>query len=100
MSRARPPTTITAEPSGPTNASVKAKKLKLGDMGREVFSYQLTRRGEVRIFWEGSCVMTLGGERGRKLFTVLETADDEGVQRALQRVTGNFKRGNERLGKR
>ena len=69
-------------------------------MGQEVFSYQLTKKGEVRIFWEGRCVMTLGGSRARKLTDELSAADDEGVQRALQRVTGNFKRGNERLSKR
>ena len=44
--------------------------------------------------------MTLGGSRARKLTDELSAADDEGVQRALQRVTGNFKRGNERLSKR
>ena len=44
--------------------------------------------------------MTLGGQRGRKLTDELLVADHEGVQRALQRVTGNFKRGNERLSKR
>ena len=69
-------------------------------MGQEVFSYQLTKKGEVRIFWEDRCVMTLGGERGRKLTAKLSVADNEGAQRALQRVTGNFKRGNERLSKR
>ena len=68
-------------------------------MGQEVFGYQLTKKGEVRIFWEGRCIMTLGGERGRKLAAELLKTDNDGVQRALQRVTGNFKRGNERLSK-
>lgn len=70
-------------------------------MGQEVFSYQLTKRGEVRISWEGRCVMTLGGARGRKLTDELSASNsDEGVQDALRRVTGNFKRGNERPKKR
>lgn len=48
--------------------------------------------------------MTLGGVRGDKLAAELEIAaakgDNEGVQKALRRMTGNFKRGNEHLSKR
>ncbi len=74
-------------------------------MGKEVFSYRLTKKGEVRIFWEGHGsrhgVMTLGGVRGRKLSDELSASDsDDGVQNTLRRVTGNFKRGNERPKKR
>jgi hypothetical protein len=65
-------------------------------MGREIFDYQITKRGVIRIFWEGRCVMTLGGKRGRKLASDLVDADEDQVQYLLQRVTGNFKRGNER----
>ena len=74
-------------------------------MGREVFSYQLTKKGEVRIFWQGHasgrCVMTLGGSRGRKLIGEISASDsEESVQDILRRFTGNFKRGNERPKKR
>ncbi len=69
-------------------------------MGRETFTYQVTKDEVVRIFWEGRCVMTLGGRRGKLLATELADADEENVQYALQRVTGNFKRGNERRLKR
>jgi hypothetical protein len=65
-------------------------------MGKEIFDYQITKRGVVRIFWEGRCVMTLGGQRGQKLARDLAEADEDKVQSLLQRVTGNFKRGNER----
>ena len=66
-------------------------------MGHEVFDYQLTKSGLVRIFWDGRCVMTLGGKRADKLAKELAEAQEEAeVQRLLQRVTGNFKRGNER----
>ncbi len=44
--------------------------------------------------------MTLGGVRGDKLAAELSKADNQSVQKALQRVTGNFKRGNERLSRR
>jgi hypothetical protein len=41
--------------------------------------------------------MTLGGKRAEKLAEELANAQEEvEVQKLLQRVTGNFKRGNER----
>ncbi len=69
-------------------------------MGGERFSYQATKDGVVRVFWESRCVMALGGRRGDVLRTELAAADDEKVQAALRRVTGNFRRGNERRDKR
>jgi hypothetical protein len=56
--------------------------------------------GLVRIFWEGRCIVTVGGERGQALAEELSGAGDEEVQYLLQRVTGNFKRGNERQKKK
>lgn len=66
-------------------------------MGGEVFAFSLTKDGRVRVFWEGRCVLTLGGARAERLRSELEDADHDAQQAALQRVTGNFKRGNERL---
>lgn len=65
-------------------------------MGHETFSYQVHKNGLVRIFWEGRCVMTLGGMRAEKLAGELADADEDHIQYLLQRATGNFKRGNER----
>ena len=65
-------------------------------MGGDVFSFEITKNRRVRIFWEGRCVMTLGGPRGRRLAAELTDASHEETQYALQRATGNFKRGNER----
>lgn len=66
------------------------------NMGHELFDYQLLNSGVVRIFWEGRCIMTLGGKRAAKLRAQLAEADEARTQALLQRVTGNFKRGNER----
>ncbi|NJN44044.1 MAG: hypothetical protein HC806_04490 [Anaerolineae bacterium] len=65
-------------------------------MGHEIFSYQILKNGNIRIFWEGRCVMTLGGNRAQKLARDLNNAEEGEIQNLLQRVTGNFKRGNER----
>jgi len=70
-------------------------------MGDETFPYQTHKDGLLRIFWEGRCVVTLGGTRGQKLATArVEAEEEENVQALLQRTTGNFKRGNERQGRR
>jgi hypothetical protein len=63
---------------------------------QESFSYQINKQRQVRIFWQNRCVMTLGGARGEQLANALLEAGDEEVQYLLQRITGNFKRGNER----
>lgn len=65
-------------------------------MAGERFHYQPTKAGAVRVFWDGRCVRTVGGERGRALGAALATASDAAVQHLLRRATGNFKRGNER----
>jgi hypothetical protein len=69
-------------------------------VGHEIFSYEAYKNGTVRIFWEGRCVMTLGGDRAGRLVCQLEDADEEHVQYLLRRATGNFKRGNERHARR
>ncbi len=69
-------------------------------MGQEHFSYRLQKDQRIRIFWQGRCIMTLGGQRAVALIQELDGSDDGEVQFILQRVTGNFKRGNERHGRR
>ena len=65
-------------------------------MGHETFDYKVQKNGVLRIFWEGRCVMVLGGRRGQKLISQLAHAEEDEVQHLLRRATGNFKRGNER----
>jgi hypothetical protein len=69
-------------------------------MAHEIFTYQTHKNGITRIFWEGRCVVTLGGKRGQELAGALADADEKEVQSLLQRAIGNFKRGNERQGRR
>lgn len=65
-------------------------------MGGERFEYRVLKDGDVRIFWQGRCVVVVRGERGRRLAAALADASEERIQHLLQRATGNFKRGNER----
>jgi hypothetical protein len=60
------------------------------------FAWASTKDGRVRISWRGKVVTTLAGGRARRFMQQVEGADEEGEQLLMARVTGNFKRGNER----
>lgn len=59
------------------------------------FSYDVTKSGLVRISRGGRVVVTVGGARASRLIAELGR-DDETDQQLLARVTGNYRRGNER----
>jgi hypothetical protein len=61
-----------------------------------VFSYRATKEGTVFLFWHGKQVMTLKGEGARRFLARVDGATEEQAQLAMAKVTGNFKRGNER----
>lgn len=67
-------------------------------MANDPFDYRVDKSGTVRIFWGGRCVTVVRGDNARKLAAKLAAADEAGMQRLLQRATGNFKHGNERSG--
>jgi hypothetical protein len=56
------------------------------------FSYRRTKADTVLVAWGGRTVTTLRGAEGRRFAARAEELDGE----RLARVTGNFKRGNER----
>ena len=60
------------------------------------FTWAATKDGLVRISWQGKVVTTLAGERATRFLDQVEDADEDAEQLLLARVTGNFKRGNER----
>ena len=57
-------------------------------MGKEPFSYRITKNGKGEI--------VIKGARAEKLISELRTMDQNQQQLAFARATGNFKRGNER----
>ncbi len=68
-------------------------------MGKEQFSYRITKNGKVFVYWHGANgkrEIVLRGAKAARLIRELPEMDDEAQQLALARVTGNFKRGNER----
>lgn len=63
------------------------------------FSYTLTKVGKVIISYEGKQIMILSEKESNKILKRISGKSDFDVQMALAKVTGNFKRGNERMGK-
>jgi hypothetical protein len=59
------------------------------------FDYRITKSGEVLVSRGSRVVVTVGGAQARKLIDELGN-DDDSDQQLLARVTGNYKRGNER----
>ena len=60
------------------------------------FAYRLVKDGGVHIAWRHRHVVTLAGDRAMAFRRQLEGADPDEQQLLMARVTGNFKRGNER----
>jgi len=53
-------------------------------------------KGEVRISWKGKVVTVLRKESAMKFLERISVANDRETQLIMAKVTGNFKRGNER----
>lgn len=63
------------------------------------FSYRLTQSGELEISRGGRMVTRLRGRAAAKAAAQLEGADFTSRQQRLARLTGNYRRGNERQAK-
>lgn len=61
------------------------------------FSYRARRNGELEILHHGRLASTLRGNDADDFLAEVEAADEEDAQQLMARITGNYKRGNERL---
>lgn len=69
-------------------------------LDEEPFSFQVFKDNKVQIFWHHKPVMLLKGATAMALIKKIEKAEGKEVQLILAKVTGNFKRGNEKTAKR
>lgn len=60
------------------------------------FDYRTFKDGRVVITWYGRPVTTLAGQEAARFLTRVDGLDDHAAQLLMARLTGNFKRGNER----
>lgn len=61
------------------------------------FTYRVRKNGEVQILHLGRVASTLRASDAVDLLTEIETGDESDAQQLMARITGNYKRGNERL---
>lgn len=66
----------------------------------EVFSYRASKDKKVFICWYGKQVMILKGKESEKFLAKIQNADELNAQLIMAKITGNFKRGNEKNNKR
>lgn len=61
------------------------------------FSYKEIKDDKVQVFFEGKFIKTLSGKEYTRFHTVLVQEDPYSLQLFLAKITGQFKRGNEKL---
>ena len=72
---------------------------KRGKLSGDVFTYRITKDKKVFISWHGKLVTTLSGGKAERFMDDIEGVDGKEAQLIMAKVTGNFKRGNERRSK-
>jgi hypothetical protein len=65
----------------------------------EPFAFRVAKNGSVFVSWRGRTVTTLNGKAAERFQAQIEGLDGQDAQLVMAKVTGNFKRGNERLSK-
>ena len=68
-----------------------------GDLG---FAGRVTKDGDVVVLRGGRVVTTLRGAAAADFLTEIKSAEPAAAQQLMARVTGNYKRGNERWASR
>jgi hypothetical protein len=75
---------------------MKKPKDQRGRLAEEPFAFQASSSGKVFISWRGSQVMILKGDDAQAFLKRVSTLDAAARQMVMAKLTGNFKRGNER----
>lgn len=61
------------------------------------FTYRRLKRGVVEILHKGRLAATLAGAEAQDFMQDMEALAEDDAQQLMARLTGNYKRGNERL---
>ncbi len=69
---------------------------KRGKLKEHPFNYHITKDQQLHIRWQGKTVTILKDRKADAIIQKLTAADEYEKQLILAKVTGNFKRGNER----
>jgi hypothetical protein len=74
----------------------RLRVMKDDPLADQPFSYRVSKDAKVFIEYHGKHVFTLRGSRAQKFIAELEDMGETELQLTLAKVTGNFKRGNEK----
>jgi DNA/RNA-binding domain of Phe-tRNA-synthetase-like protein len=83
------------EAAGESGEADRSEIDRRGKLEARPFSYELSR-DKLLISWQGRVVKTLRGDVVERFRGDLTTASEADIQLRLAKLTGNFKRGNER----
>ena len=66
-------------------------------LDEDVFTYKITKDSKVFISYEGKQVTILSGKKAEDFIKKIQNAEGKEAQLIMAKITGNFKRGNEKL---
>ena len=69
-------------------------------LDEEPFSYRLAKDKKVFIYWNGKQVSILRDKEGERFLSKIQNAGLKEAQLIMAKITGNFKRGNEKDNKK
>lgn len=72
---------------------------KRNKLDEEPFSYNVSKDKKVFILWHGKQVTILNDKESERFLTRIKNVDTKQLQLIMAKVTGNFKRGNEKNNK-
>ena len=74
---------------------------KRNKLGEEPFAYQIMKSGKVAISYKGKQIKIVKDKEAERLIEKIKAVEDNKteVQLLLAKITGNFKRGNEKFSK-
>ncbi|WP_107841221.1 hypothetical protein [Metasolibacillus meyeri] len=74
---------------------------KRNRLSEEPFDYQITKKGTILIYYNGEQIKIVKDKEAERLIARIKEDEDNvsAIQLLLAKITGNFKRGNEKIGK-
>ncbi|PGS55942.1 hypothetical protein [Bacillus sp. AFS041924] len=74
---------------------------KRNRLSEEPFTYQTTKKGTVVIYYKGKQIKIIKDSEAERFIERINEVEDNILeeQLLLAKITGNFKRGNEKIGK-
>lgn len=69
-------------------------------LDEESFSYKITKDNKVFLYWHGKQVNMLRNKESERFITKVKNVDTKEAQLIMAKLTGNFKRGNEKGNKK